>query len=509
MRHDAIEHRNPHATGGLPRVHTERRHARPLEFITCLTIVALALSISGCGNSASEPESAPAALPFANVDLKLAVVDDVALADAIGRIKGEWQSATGARLEVIPLDRAVVESAASFAGDLAIIPSPLLGTLAEAQLIQPLPDTLLARTDLDWPDILEIPKSRDATWGSRLFAIPLGTPALVCAVRSDLLARDQLPPPDTWDAYHKLATHFAEDSHAAKTADRSAWLGTVAPTGDGWASLTFLARAAAYAQHPNQYSAVFSMDSMEPLIASEPYVRALEEMVGERKQPSASKTLTNIDAARAFFEGRAAIGLFWLPPKLAGVELPALDPALVACAPLPGSTQVFRPDTSQWEAAETEGARRVTLVGAAGRLGVVSASTSQFDAAVQLLVWLASPAKSARTLTATTQTTLFRQSQTGSPLDWVPPGIPEQLASAYVEAVQQSMSGESVLYAPRIPGAHRYLAALDRVVTAALAGEMEPQAALDAAAGEWRSITAELGIESQQRAYKRCLGLEP
>ena len=75
--------------------------------------------------------------------------------------------------------------------------------------------------------------------------------------------------------------------------------------------------------------------------------------------------------------------------------------------------------------------------------------------------------------------------------------------------MQASLSEHEILHAPRIPGRERYLAALDEAVQRALAGEAAPQTALDEAARRWREITAELGVDSQRNAYRRCLGMEP
>jgi multiple sugar transport system substrate-binding protein len=50
---------------------------------------------------------------------------------------------------------------------------------------------------------------------------------------------------------------------------------------------------------------------------------------------------------------------------------------------------------------------------------------------------------------------------------------------------------------------------LDAAVHRALAGESTPQQALEAAAGAWRKITEELGIDAQRRAYQRGLGQTP
>ncbi len=60
---------------------------------------------------------------------------------------------------------------------------------------------------------------------------------------------------------------------------------------------------------------------------------------------------------------------------------------------------------------------------------------------------------------------------------------------------------------PRLPGADRYLRALDDAVRQALAGKATSAEALEAAAAQFRTITAELGVDRQRKAYQQSLGL--
>ena len=70
-----------------------------------------------------------------------------------------------------------------------------LGMLALAGAIQPIAPGDLADADLDWADIFELVKSREVTWGNQVYAIPLGSPALECFYREDLLQAVGRQPP--------------------------------------------------------------------------------------------------------------------------------------------------------------------------------------------------------------------------------------------------------------------------------------------------------------------------
>jgi ABC-type glycerol-3-phosphate transport system substrate-binding protein len=148
----------------------------------------------------------------------------------------------------------------------------------------------------------------------------------------------------------------------------------------------------------------------------------------------------------------------------------------------------------------------VTLLGAEGRLGSAVKGRPHVAAAWEFLLWLSGPRWSERAAGSSRGTTLFRASHLRSPGAWVDQMRPTA-ARSYARTLQASLTQRPVMLAPRLPGADRYLAALDRAVRAAVSGEHPPRAALKAAADEWRQITRELGLASQKRAYHASLGL--
>jgi len=146
------------------------------------------------------------------------------------------------------------------------------------------------------------------------------------------------------------------------------------------------------------------------------------------------------------------------------------------------------------------------LLGIAGRLGSVIEGTPHHDAALQLLLSLAGPEWSERVLAASPATTLFRKQHVRQPRPWVEAAADGRTAARYALVVNESLARPEYLFALRLPGRERYLAALDAAVAAALAGEAKPDAALRAAAEEWQKITQELGAEKQRAAYEASLG---
>jgi multiple sugar transport system substrate-binding protein len=482
------------------------------------------VNIAGCtsGNGSESPEdSSEAAASLSGVELKLVVVDDPGLAEAVRLLRGEWQGSTGAKLEISEQTAAVLLDAKDFSADVVIYPVEFLGELAERDWLAPIPKATLEDPTLAWLEIFESDKSRLATWGTEAYAIPFGAPVLTCCYRADLLKKLDRDPPKAWDEYQELVellTDREKLGDAAPAADQP-WCAAVESLAEGWAGLTLLARAAAYAKHPNHYSTLFDMESMTPLIAGPPFVKALDELAAAAKYGAESKLDFGPEQARqALARGECAIALTWPAPARsqqlalgAGDGEPADDekaPAFeLGFIELPGASEVYNLGSKAWDKRRAQDGPGVPLLGVSGRFGSIAKKSTKVDAAGQLLAWLSGPQWGQRVASASKATSLYRTTQLASPAEWVDLEVEEPAALQYAEALQKSMSQAETLTVLRIPGRQRYLAALDRAVRKVVAGESQSQAALDEVAKTWRQITDELGLEAQRKAYRRDLGL--
>jgi len=110
---------------------------------------------------------------------------------------------------------------------------------------------------------------------------------------------------------------------------------------------------------------------------------------------------------------------------------------------------------------------------------------------------------------ASSHTTLFRETQLGQESVWVDQELEGAPARQYAEVVQAAQNSAAWLDAIRIPGRDKYIAALDQAVVSVLAGEATAAEALKVASVDWNRITDLIDRESQQKAYMRSLGLDP
>jgi multiple sugar transport system substrate-binding protein len=471
--------------------------------IIALTAIGyLILLLSGCDGSKGHRPAGEGPLPLAGVKFRLLVIDDPAMATAAERLRGEWKAQTGGDFEVVRGGEKDLRHA-----DGIICPSALIGTLAAAKRLAPLPEEMVRGDAGQWSDIFELLRLREAAWGSQIVAVPLGSPVLACCYRSDLLEKVGRRPPQTWEEYQELAQLLGRQ----KPPGNGPWHGAIEPLGPGWAGLTLLARAAPYAKHGDNYSTLFDIKTMAPLVAGPPWVKALEELVAAAKQGPAEELQYDPAAVRAeFYRGHCGLALSWPtaadnPPAS---KAAAHDALRVGFIELPGSPQAYNVGSKTWETRGEEVDPHVPLLGVAGRMAAVSADAQRPEAVFQLLLWLSEGQRGRQLCSSSPATTLFRRSQLKSPQEWTEKAVSPAEAAQYAALTARTLNQPDYLPALRLPGQAEYLAALDEAVYAAVRGQATPAEALRQAAARWGEITRRLGVPQQRSAYRHSLGLE-
>ncbi len=481
----------------------------------------------------------PAPRETAGPPLKLLVVGDERMTEAISRLEAEFAAQTGVKFIAIGLPPADFAHMPAPEADALIVPSSFVGDLIERGWAESIPADELDRAGLAWSDVFEALAVREATWNGQAFAIPFGSPPLVCWYRADLFETFRRRPPTTWAEYQESAAFFADRANLADSAPpvEAAWSGALEPWAPGWAGRLLLARAACYALDRDAYSTFFNIDTMKPLVDSPPFVRALDELVAARQLPGANSAASDgrctpdpADVRRAFLAGEAAMALTWPSGAKSGPSdakrgpsdaksdeaKPAADGVSASNAEfaigfvtLPGSDMVYSQSGKRWNRRGPDEPRHATLLGLAGRWGLVMTASPRPADARRLLAWL-STTWAPRTCAVSEATTMFRRSQLRKPEPWVDPDIERSAAKQYAQMLDGALSQPAAaVAAPRIPGQDEYLAALDDAVAAVFVGERKSGAALVRAAETWNTITDRLGRERQRAAYRRGLGLQP
>jgi multiple sugar transport system substrate-binding protein len=469
--------------------------------------------LSGCPGPKSDGNGTADGPALAGVELRLLVVDDrPELAAAARQLRGEWNAQTGSEFQVESITQEEFDDTAPLAADAVICPSHQLGTLAEQKLLTPVPERLLEGDVASRQDVFRLLRHGEATWVGQPLGVPFGSPVLTCYYRADLLEKLGRRPPETWAEYQELAGLLADRQILgdAAPANDAPWHGTIEPLAPGWAGLVLLARSAPYAKHPDNYSTLFDIRTMKPLVAGPPFLRALEELVAAAKLGSPDQLRYDpTDARAAFWRGECGMALTWPTAAASGLPAETAPNVKVGFAELPGSTEVYNVRKQSWQPRGEDDDPHVPLLAVAGRMGVVARKSAHPEAAFQLLFWLSGGQFSPRVCASSEATTLFRQSHLSDPPMWVERPITPPAAAQYAMLAEKTFSREQWVFGLRIPGRPEYLAALDVAVRQAVRGERSPGEALQKAATRWQEITEGLGRDRQKSAYSHSLGREP
>ncbi|MCL4201957.1 MAG: extracellular solute-binding protein [Pirellulaceae bacterium] len=474
-----------------------------------LLLAVVFLFLTGCPRRTEAPPGNTDARR-ATEPLTVLIVDDPPLAEAVER---QWAARADGELRIqqTTSDQLTAEQHRSIAADAVIFPSGLMGELAERNLISAIPAGTVNSPEFGRRDIFDLIRQTEIVWGEQIFAVPLGSPVLTLLYRQDIFDKIGAVPPETWKQYRELAERLADPAILGdlQPSPVEGWHAAVEPLSDGWASQILLARAAVYARHRNYYSTLFDSQTMEPLIAGPPFVRALEELVAvHQRNAEAMLKVGPAEARRELLAGRCAMAVTWPNRGATSADGSPGDPVLpLAVAELPGSLEVFNYGDGKWQSRDRSEDGRVTLLGIAGRIGAVGARTRQPQAALNLLLSLSSTEWSEQVSPFSKSTSLYRSSQIPIAASWL--GRDFETAREFGELVKQIQRRSLWLDSVRIPGRSRYLSALDQAVRSAVTGGVQPSESLEQAAKQWREITSELGIEAQRAAYLRSLGMEP
>ena len=132
------------------------------------------LLLSGCPRGEQAKPPAAAETPRASVALRVLVVNEPELADAINRLRGEWAERSGGELKANSLTWSEVAAAKSLDTDVIIFPSRYMGELCTRGWLRPVRQTILNSREFNAPDVFPLIRRDLMKWGGEVMALPLG-----------------------------------------------------------------------------------------------------------------------------------------------------------------------------------------------------------------------------------------------------------------------------------------------------------------------------------------------
>ena len=455
---------------------------------------------------------------FSGVTVNVGSMTGPFIASAHKAAAESWEEATGGTVNIIEFPfselypkylTAMVQSEASF----DVITFAPAWTPDFAPYLSEMP-AAIRETD-EWQDIHPVYRDRLMIWDGVHKSMTMDGDLHALSYRLDLFndADEQaafkerfgydLAAPETWDQYYDIAEFFTRP-------DDELWGTAEAFVRGGQQFWFFFSHAASYTNHPdNPGSMFFDPETMEPQINNAGWLRALEEYKKSVEfSPPGALNYNSGDIRTTFAGGRVAMNFDWGDTGTIGADPEQSQVAgSVGSSLLPGSTEIWNIKTGQWDSFDAP--VRSPFMAYGGWQTAVPVASENQEAAWHYVEWLTNPDNSMQaSITGGSGVNPYRLSHFTNLDEWASI-FSEEEARQYLDTQRGSLDADNVALDMRLPGYFSYTEVLEIELSKALAGEVEPQAALDAIAAEWEELTDEFGRDEQRAAYRSSMGLPP
>lgn len=362
-----------------------------------------------------------------------------------------------------------------------------------------------------WDDIHPVYRERLMSWNDEIKSATMDGDMHMLNYRADLFEDSanqeafrakygyELAAPVTWTQYYDIAEFFNRPDKGLYGTAEAYKIG-------GQQFWYFFSHAASYTNNPNTPGAMFfDPDTMDAQINNPGWLRALEEYKrGLDFNPPGALNNGSGDVRPLYAGGTVAMNIDWADSGVLGATEGSIK-GHVRTAVLPGSTEIWNSKTKTWDRFGAPVASPFLAFGG-WQLAVPADSRNQ-QAAWSYVAEVTGPEASGKAIvTANTGVNPYRLSHYENLDNWASIFSPKEAAS-YLGAQRASLDSPNVAIDLRIPGFNSYTDVLEIELSKALAGEVAPQAALDAIAQAWNKITDDFGRDAQRAAYRASMGL--
>jgi len=385
--------------------------------------------------------------------------------------------------------------------------------------LEELTNRVKADKALQWADIGAFFRNFSATYGGKIYTVPLDGDFQMVYYRSDLLQQAGLKPPQTWADYMRIAQTFnKKDLNGDGTPDFGSCIAKKRNAQSYWMIWSV---AAGYLQAKGtREGSFFDSDTMKPLTDNEAFAEALRVYVQTGQYGPPDELNWDVgDSRSGFVTGRCALSLDW-----GDIGTLAIDPKTskvqnkVGAVILPGSPRILDRKTGKLVSCTvqrcpyaTGGVNHAPFAAYGGWSGAINkaAPSKVKDAAYAFLSYMSQPAQSNVDVTiGITGFNPYRVSQFKNLSLWLKAGMSQAAAKNYLGAISASLSSPNMVLDLRIPQNQRYQQiVLDTAIAKLLAKETNIGQAMKEIADGWEAITNELGRDAQLRAYRESLGI--
>ena len=487
-----------------------------------LVLVVGAAVLAACSNGPTTSSNNK----FSGVTVRVVTFTGPQIAEPLQRRAPDFEKLTGAKVQVItvPFADLYQKLLTDFATktnsyDATVFDPQWMGDYVPPGYLEDLTDRVQKDSSLQWNDIAPFFRDFSATFKGKVYTVPLDGDFQMVYYRKDLLQKDGLQPPATWDDYISIAKHFqGKDLNGDGKNDYGSCLAMKRSAQSYWAWISI---AAAYLQSKGtKQGAFFNTDNMQPL-TNNPGAAAALDVYKQLSKIGPPDQLNNDvgDSRGLFVTGRCALSLDW-----GDIGTLAIDPTQskvqdkVGAVILPGSKRVLDRSTNQLADCNAtlcpnavNGVNHAPFAAFGGWSGAINKASSAKvkDAAFAFLSYMSAPKQSGEDVTiGKTGFNPYRTSQFTNLDNWTKAGMSTQAANDYLGAIKSSLQSPNMVLDLRIPQSAFYeQTALDQALAQFLAGEISLNQTMTQITNQWNSKTDEIGRQGQLDAYKSSLSI--
>ena len=474
-----------------------------------------------------EVEAAAPAKPFEGVQVNILTFTGPQIAEPLQRRGPDFTALTGAKINVstVPFNELYQKILTDMATgtnsfDAFVFAPQWMVDYIVPGYLEDLTPRIEADPDIQWNDVAPFFRDFSATYGGKIYTIPLDGDFHMGYYRSDLLAEAGLEPPKTWAEYIEVAKTFhGQDLNDDGSPDYGSCISKKRGAQAYW-FIYDIAAPMIQSQGTSQ-GTFFDPETMEPLIKNEAFAKALE--IYNETTPYGPPDELNLDVGDTrslFTSGRCALSIDW-----GDIGTLAIDPDTsvvqdkTGAMITPGVTEVLDWETGKLVPCDEEtcrlaidGVNYAPFAAYGGWSGGINAGVDDETkaAAYAFFSYMSQPAQANVDVTiGKTGFNPYRTSQFLNRQAWVEAGMSPEAASNYLGAIEDSLASPNMVLDLRIPQNQRYQqVVLDTALSQFMAGEITAEEAMDQIYTGWEEITEELGREEQLEAYLGTLGVQ-
>jgi multiple sugar transport system substrate-binding protein len=495
---------------------TKRPFSRWAAYIAAVSLVVAACGGGGDGETESTQGTGPER--HKGVEVTVLTFTGPQIAEPLQRRAPDFNRLTGATIKVVTVpfadlyDKILTDMATGTNSYDAFVFNPQwMGDFVPPGYLEDITDRVKGDQALKWDDIAPFFRDFSASYKGRTYTIPLDGDFQMVYYRSDLLKRDGLKPPATWDDYLSIARRYhGKDLNEDGKADYGSCIAKKRAAQSYWMSWSV---AGAYLQaEGTSQGAFFDVNSMKPLVNNQAVAAALDVY---------KQTTQYVGDTRGLFtSGRCALSADW-----GDIGTLAIDPKTstvqdkTGAVILPGSRRVLDRASGQLVDCDAtrcphaiDGVNHAPFAAFGGWSGAINAAVDQKvkDAAYDFLSYMSAPAQSNVDVTlGKTGFNPYRISQFEDTNLWVKAGMSKEAAENYLGAIRTSLQSPNMILDLRIPKSAQYQGVvLDTAVAQFLAGELSRDQAMQQIEQGWDKITNDEGRDEQKAAYADSLNIQ-